>query len=274
MREIRFMVIWLGTKCNLKCKQCGTLIPYLEDMEYDINKIIENINYITRKVRLANIQIQGGEPFLYEGLSTLLEKCAQNNQIGHITIASNATLMPNETCIDILRAYRDKIDVRYSTYRCVKKEYRQNIINKLIDNGVNANTYNFMFGNDKWYDSGIFQEYKADKESILKLYKECANRHCWTLADDWLVNCAKVLSLMVLLNRKDYSENNAVNVTEAREKNKDIEKILDEYDYRYLNDVPVMCGYCKGTGEMIDPAIQTTQKEIEEYRKIFRENMQ
>ena len=88
-----------------------------------------------------------GEPFVYDTLPILTEDCALNEAIGHITIASNATLMPSEECIDILVRNSSKTDVRYSVFECVREEHRKQLIDTLKKNGVNAETYHFIFGN-------------------------------------------------------------------------------------------------------------------------------
>ena len=270
MDNIHFLVLWLGTKCNLRCRHCANLVPYLEDTEYDIEKIISNMNYLTKDVVVQNIQIQGGEPFLYKELGHITEICAENEHIGHITIASNATIRPSGEIIGILSKYNEKIDVRYSAFECVDKIWRQQLIEDLRKRGVNAGTYNFIFGNGKWYDSGDYAKFNDDKEDVFHMYKRCASRHCWTYLDDYLVNCSKIYSLMLLRNNIDVKNNNMLNITEARLNRKDIKLLLDDFDYRYTHEAPYMCGYCKGTDNYIAPGIQLTGTELEKYRNDIR----
>ena len=59
MDNIRFLVVWLGSICNLKCKNCSNLIPYIEDKVFDKDKIISNMEYITGSVHIDKVQIQG-----------------------------------------------------------------------------------------------------------------------------------------------------------------------------------------------------------------------
>lgn len=270
MDNIHFLVLWLGTKCNLRCKNCANLVPYLEDTEYNVEKIISNMDYLTKDVFVQNIQIQGGEPFLYKELAYIAETCAKNEHIGHITIASNATIRPSEKMVDILSKYYKKIDVRYSAYECVDKIWRQQLIEDLCKRGVNAETYHFIFGNGKWYDSGDCAEFNDDKDEVFRMYKRCANRHCWTYLDDYLVNCSRIYSLMLIRDNINIENNNMLNITEARLNKKDIKMLLDNFDYRYIHEAPYMCGYCKGTDNYIEPGIQLTGAELEQYRNDIR----
>lgn len=60
MKEnIRFLVLWVGTKCSLRCKDCCNLIPYVQQESYNVNEIIDNLNYVTKDVKINLLQIQG-----------------------------------------------------------------------------------------------------------------------------------------------------------------------------------------------------------------------
>lgn len=37
--SIKFLVLWGGTKCTLRCKNCCNLIPYVKQVSYDTEKI-------------------------------------------------------------------------------------------------------------------------------------------------------------------------------------------------------------------------------------------
>ena len=53
MKEnIRFLVLWVGTKCSLRCKDCCNLIPYVQQESYNVNEIIDNLNYVTKDVKI------------------------------------------------------------------------------------------------------------------------------------------------------------------------------------------------------------------------------
>ncbi len=266
MDKIHFLVLWLGSRCNLRCKNCGNLIPYIENTEYDQNKIIDNLKYITASVTVQNIQIQGGEPFLYKNLGLITRLCCENKNIGHIVIASNGSIDPPKQVIDVLAQYSEKIEVRYSLYECVDSTSRDKRIEELKISGASVGTYDFIFGNGKWFDSGGWdEEFNDDKNEVFRIYKDCANRHCWTLLDDYLVNCSKIYSLMRIRGPFEPDDNNMIDITRARLRGLDVCKILEEYDRRYVSEAPLMCGYCKGTQNYIDPGIQLSVDELKLY---------
>lgn len=57
---IRFLVLWVGTSCTLRCRDCCNLIPYMPQISYDEEEIFENLDYITKEIKIDTLQIQGG----------------------------------------------------------------------------------------------------------------------------------------------------------------------------------------------------------------------
>lgn len=75
---------------------------------------------------------------------------------------------------------------------------------------------------------------------------------------------------MLIRDNINIENNNMLNITEARLNKKDIKMLLDNFDYRYIHEAPYMCGYCKGTDNYIEPGIQLTGAELEQYRNDIR----
>lgn len=256
MKEsIRFLVLWVGTKCTLRCRNCCNLIPYAKPMSYDAQKVIAHLAYITKDIVVEKLQIQGGEPFTHPQLDEIILSCVQNLNIKKIEIASNGTVFPKEKTLEILREYKDKIVLRLSKYECVVS--RQNDVNIYLQKaGIKAEYYDFMFNNGLWFDSGdINQNYNADQQEVKEIYRTCSNRSCWVLADDYLAICGKIINLYEIKGGK-LDENNIINVSALVEHNIPFADSLQEFDRKYREEVPVLCGYCKMQNEYIEPAIQ------------------
>lgn len=119
---IRFLVFWVGTKCTLHCKDCCNLIPYLQQKSFDVDKIMDNLRYITKDITVEALQIQGGEPFTHKEIHKIIQGCAENKNINKIEIATNGTILPNKQTIDILKKYSEKVVVRFSDYECTQNK--------------------------------------------------------------------------------------------------------------------------------------------------------
>lgn len=59
--QIDFLVLWLGTKCSLRCRDCGNLIPYSHDpVSFDMDMIIADMKKLSKVSSIRKMQIQGG----------------------------------------------------------------------------------------------------------------------------------------------------------------------------------------------------------------------
>ncbi len=210
---IKFLVLWIGTRCSLHCKNCGNLIPYSVPESYEIDKIIENLNYITQSVTIEELQIQGGEPFTHKELDRIIVACAENHRIGKIEIATNGTIVPDDNLIAVLKKYKERICVRFSEYSCVNSEKRQAIINLLLDNNINATIYQFIYGDGMWFDTGTTDtSLITDEQELKEMFGNCSNKYCWTLAEDNMVCCGKMIVLSQIKGMS-LDNSNLINVT-------------------------------------------------------------
>ncbi len=266
---IKFLVFWVGTRCSLRCKNCGNLIPYVDQVSFDSAKILDNLAYICRQVKIEKMQIQGGEPFTHKDIARIIDACAQIDHIEKIEISTNGTILPNEETLRVLAKYADKVTVRFSVYGCVDEKSRQQKIDALELNGVKVGSYQFMFATGEWFDSGDYwQERNENGEQVKAIYKNCNNRFCWTLADDYMACCGKILALGMLKKPGGgLWQDNVLDITSLRLKTKDFLYELGEFDNKYINEVPEMCAYCKLQDERIPAALQLTDEEMERVRQ-------
>ena len=65
----------LTTRCNLKCKNCGSLMPfYAHPKDVELDTIIKSLDRFFSCVdRVVRINVIGGEPFLYPHLAEVID---------------------------------------------------------------------------------------------------------------------------------------------------------------------------------------------------------
>ncbi len=260
-KKIRFLVFWVGTKCTLKCKDCCNLIPYVNPVSYSTKKILDNLSYITKDIVVETLQIQGGEPFTHKEIDSIIEFCALNPNIHKIEIASNGTVFPNKRTIDVIKEYNDKIVLRFSDYICNRKK-RQIIADRLKnDYNVSVQNYEFIYDTGEWFDLGDINNIKeTDIQKKEKTYSDCPNKSCWTLADDYLAGCGRMISYLQLKN-ETIKDNNIINVSELRENNYPFIDVYQKFEERYRTFVSDLCGYCRISDKLIPAGIQIDSEE-------------
>lgn len=247
----------------MKCKNYCNLIPYLRQKSYSVDKIISNLNYITEDMDIELLQIQGGEPFTHKEIDKIVEKCVINTHIHKIEIASNGTVMPSEKVVKIIKMYPDKIQLRFSRYKCTEK-IRDNIEKKLSElYGLDVKEYDFIYENGEWFDLGSpYEEKQLNAKLVRQIYDKCPNKSCWTLSEDYFAGCGRMISYLQLKEGENLKGNNIIDVSKLRQENR---RFIDEFQLfedNYNNFASELCGYYTIGENMIPAAVQMEQDEI------------
>lgn len=192
------IVVVLGTKCSLRCKECNNLIPHFKP-QYDINKnsIISAVDSLLEKSAVIQIiELIGGEPFLSENLYDVLEHIVGQEKIRQVEITTNGSVIPNESLIDLLQ--NEKVKVRISDYG--------NLVDK-------TRTINFFKGHNicctvlgpgPWISSGGIEKRGRSLLELQRYYERCgAGYSCKTIFGGNLYQCARAASLHALSYMKE-----------------------------------------------------------------------
>lgn len=241
--DIARLVVVLGTKCSLRCRDCNNLLPYYQIQEdFDKEQIINSLINITDNARsILRCELIGGEPFLSKNLDDVLEWVIKNETIKSVEITTNGTITPNEKTIPLLQ--NPMVLVRISDYgELVDK-------NKIIT-FLNEHKIRYeVIGSGKWVSAGGVESRQRKETELRKQYKACsAGYYCKTLYKGKIYACARAASLFDLgfMKEEEYIEaSNGFSVKEMR-----------DFIFR---DFSVACDYCDMATKdsvHVDPAIQ------------------
>lgn len=244
--------IVVSEKCTLRCKDCSALVPYFkkpntyqaQDIIGDYEKIRKMVDYVIELV------IVGGEPFVYPEICELIEYFVSVEEIGEITIVSNATVLPSEKLQKALQ--NEKVRVRFSEYGLKMQKFDQ--LKEIFElKGINY----YIQKLDFWLDMGAPQKRNYDPKMLEKVFTDCAFSRSQGVLDGKIFRCmhaAEIYNLkrIEMVENKDY-----IQVRDNQEK---IE-IQKENLRNYLFKIPsiILCDYCSGTSQNekgIRPAIQ------------------
>jgi organic radical activating enzyme len=241
---IPFLVLWVGTRCSLRCRHCCNLIPHACSASYDAEQIV---NYLQKLLQICSIrclQIQGGEPFTHKDIDIIIRRIAKMKNIGSIEIATNGTIMLNDKTIAALHD-NPNVKVRISNYKCTQSR-RDAVLKHLDQHGIKYVTYDFMYDDGMWFNSGGTNERRiTNSKFVQRYYDSCDERTCMTFADGRLMVCGKILVLEELHGETScYAKNEAVNFKEIDDINQlenSIRKFIFNMKFREI------CRYCRGT---------------------------
>lgn len=113
------------TKCNLRCKECCSLIPqYKNPYHANLEVLIQTLKKIDECVdRIGEFSILGGEPFLYPNLVEVISAIPRD-KIRNAHITTNGTIVPHDKkLLDIIR--EKNIEIWFSDYNCSSKTQKE-----------------------------------------------------------------------------------------------------------------------------------------------------
>lgn len=230
------IAVSVTNQCSLKCRDCNNLMPYckekyvigIDEQIKDIKKILSYADAI------INLEIIGGEPFVYKQLPKLLQYVLNEERIRFVEITTNGTVLP---CTELTKLLSDpKLCVLVSDYGEVNSERAKKTYQYLKENHVCVR----YLGNTRWIASGGIDRRKKSRLRITYEYFHCpARKDCRTLYKGKLYVCgrAPVLDeLGLLANRSSYLDIRNMKNNKIIGRN-----LLKKF---YMNRYAECCDYC------------------------------
>ena len=179
-----------STVCNLKCKSCLNLTPYIKEHSIDTFESVKNdIDLFFKQVDLIYIfQLSGGEPQLYKNTGKILQYLHDNygERIISLEMVTNGTIEPEDTLCRILKEC--KVKVILDDYRKALSGGEQKfetVRRKLVENGVNIKVNTVK----DWFILYPSETHKNDTtEELQNFYKQCGNPYA-TLRNSMISGC-------------------------------------------------------------------------------------
>ena len=197
------LVVVLGTKCSLRCKECNNLIPYFkEKRDMDKERLIDSLEIFLNEVHtLLRCELVGGEPFLSNNLKDVLHFLINKKNVYQIEITTNGTIVPKDELIVLLQ--NSKVKVRISNYGELVNS--DSLVDFLKKNQIHYQ----MLETGKWVSSGGVHKRGRSREMLKMYYDRCSSAYyCKTLFAGKLFSCARAASLyeLVYMKEKEYIE--------------------------------------------------------------------
>ena len=265
--QIGFLVFWIGTKCTLKCKLCCNLIPYLNQVSYNTNEILKDIEFLVKNSKIRKIQLQGGEPFTHPDIIKILDFVSKL-KVKNIDLATNGTIKLKEDVLEALKR-NSKIKVRISNYSCTK-DLREKFCKVLEEKEIPYRLYDFFLNDNTWFSTGGVNEERADDIKVKEIYKNCEDKNCHTLADGIYTICGKVPAIKELYNDCSYKKYDEIDVRKLRKSLNPFKKYILRRYLRKFNENKLIykeqCRYCNISGEKYPAAEQLTIEDIKTFK--------
>ena len=184
-------IIAITSKCTLNCENCMQFLPYWDTArrkELPLEDIKENLEVYFRSVDyVLNLDIVGGEPFLYSRLEKLIRLIGENyrERMGYVVLITNGMIVPNNKVFELLKKYSIGISISDYSANIVYKHNIPIIIKKSEEYGVDY----MLNQNIDWFDFGFPRDkYHYEGEEAVN-HTQCCNSIEHVLDDKKLFYC-------------------------------------------------------------------------------------
>ncbi len=237
--------------CNLRCKDCGSLMPYYEKPNhFDSDLIIQCFDrFLDRVDSIIELRVLGGETFLYPDLSKIVNYYASDDRIEKIYIYTNG-VMPFD-CKMLEGVRTEKTCIRISDYGELSKN-KYALIDLCRENGIAYEVLDSRF----WRDMGGINRRKYSRSTLEAVFEKCENAKCPSFCEGRLYICPRAAHLEKL----GFFSNNKTEVLDFTRDN-DIAK-ADIEDFLFGRTSFEACYYCNGNNRWENTIPAAIQKEI------------
>ena len=198
--------------CSLRCRDCSNLMQYYHHPEnLDGDVIIKSLGRILSAMKVEQLKILGGEPFVWQKVLIQLldylknEACGRVNEIDLIT---NGTIIPSDECISLMKS-DPRIKVVFSNYGDLSSKLTE--FSSICERkGIRYD----VVGDDTWWDFGAPVKHDEEDKKTQHRYDGCYSRRlCTTLYRGKLYVCPRQAHAIRLgLIAEDNTEN--VNISD------------------------------------------------------------
>lgn len=230
------IAVSITNRCSLKCRDCNNLMPYCkEHFTGDVSDQIKDLKTILRYVEgIINVELIGGEPFVYSQLDLLLQYVCNEPKIMFVEVTTNGTIVPSAGVTELLK--HPKVCVMLSDYGQVNSERAKKTYRYLKRNHVCVK----YLKNRYWIFPGGIESREKSRAKIKYEYFHCfARKDCRTLYNGKLYVCGRAPVLNEIGVLKDNSSFLDIRHMNLR-KTAGEQKIKQFFENTYAD----ACNYC------------------------------
>ena len=232
--SINSLELAITHRCTLNCEKCANMMSYFshpEDADFEeacasLKKILDSDVYITE------LRILGGEPFLNKELSKYLRFLQSYENIGLISIMTNATLIPTQEDLQCLKDKR--VYVTMSNYHHLSPKLNE--LERLFEEeSILYRVYNVT----EWQDCNTIEWEPLSQEELANRLKNCCSNNCYTLYNTTLYRCPFNAGV-TLLHAVPQKDTDFLSIQATPD-----ERIVDELTKFIETKVSPICAYCR-----------------------------
>lgn len=160
------LTVVITERCSLKCCECMAFIPYYEKpQDYNLDMLYKSLDCVLPTGMFPDIYLEGGEPLLHNDFEKIILKLLSYNEVEHIWIITNGTIIPDDHIIKTLKS--PKIIVWISDYGKYSNKMEE------LKEKLKANSISHHSTTHHWYQVTRAHNYERTAEENQNVYNTC-----------------------------------------------------------------------------------------------------
>lgn len=160
------LTVVITERCSLRCRECMAFIPYYKNpCDYDYEQISSSLDRVLPTGVFPDIYLEGGEPFLHKDFIKILSKILSFDEVKHVWIITNGTIIPSEEILLSLKSPKVIVWISdYGKYSVKMKELKCQLLAKGISH--HSTTHH-------WYQVTRAHKYNRTEKEMQEIYDSC-----------------------------------------------------------------------------------------------------
>jgi nitrogen regulatory protein PII-like uncharacterized protein len=233
--------IMVTSRCNLRCKYCNQMAPYLQSHDYDTNEIIRTLELFTAGIdEIIFVDLIGGEVFLNKNMHKIAKWCCDCDKIKNVFITTNSTIIPTGENLECLR--HDKIKIGLDDYGPLSVR-----LNELISLFKSSGIHYSIMKLDYWHDMNVIEKQNRSIDKLKDMYDDCIFSKNLVVYGNCISHCCNSYTIRLLNDAPELKNDGFLKFDEPNLPVENIRKKIFQFihNFEYLK----ACDYCHGTGE-------------------------
>ena len=181
---LSYCVLCITSKCSLKCKNCAAFVTrYKEPADYSLEYVKSVFGKFLNVIDgIQELELMGGEPFLWHDFNDILEWCLTQDKIQTIKIITNGTIIPKEETWKLLG--NKKVKLVIDDYGTLSRHYTDLV--KLSEE------YHVRYDVQKlqtWYQLEPVMKKGNTDQRKKEIFQDCVFRTCVGVTNGRLYHC-------------------------------------------------------------------------------------
>lgn len=260
---------FVADHCNLKCTDCSTYSPFLNQSFADFNSFKNDIDKLSPHLHNEIFRFLGGEPLLHPELIKFIQYVKHKNFSNRVGVCTNGILLMGMP--DVFFESLDFINISQYDETNIKYQKIKNFLDKKCEELLLTKKHKLVYSFENQGEK--FIQYHSDEnlgqQKAQENYQTCKLPHvynCHTFKDGYYYKCSLAIFKSKYYNQKNEKKEFDFILEDGFNFQKENFNMMELVNYVNSDKALATCYYCHGSEGSKNKRKQLTTQEIKFYK--------